>query len=50
MTTINLKVNEKELPLNDFMEKMLTNIILGYLKSAKGVPDKIKTIEIDISL
>ncbi|MFX1357804.1 MAG: hypothetical protein ACFFA8_11065 [Promethearchaeota archaeon] len=50
MTEVNLMVNDKELSLNEQMENMLTNIILGYLKSAKKVPEEIETIKIEISL
>jgi hypothetical protein len=48
MTTINLKVNEKEIPLNEQMQEMLVNLVLGYLKSAKKIPDEKKSIEIII--
>ena len=50
MSEISLKVNEKEIPLNDFMQGMLINLIMGYLKSAKSVPDEIESIKIDIQL
>ncbi|MFW9938065.1 MAG: hypothetical protein ACFFD5_10480 [Candidatus Thorarchaeota archaeon] len=50
MAEVNLKVNEKEIPLNPLMKNMLTDIILGYLKSAKKVPEEIETIKIEISL
>jgi hypothetical protein len=50
MSTIELEINEKEVPLNDLMEDMLKNLIQGYLKSAKGIPDEIKTINIKIEL
>jgi len=50
MTEVNLMVNDKELPLNEVMKSMLTNIILGYLKSAKKVPEEIKSISIEIKL
>ena len=50
MPEVNLKVNEKEIPLKDFMEGMLTNIILGFLQSTKGVPEEIKDIKISITL
>lgn len=36
---INLKINNKKISLNDLMESMLKNLILGYLKSVKGVPE-----------
>ena len=45
-----LEVNERKIPLKDFMQEMLTNIIQGFLQSTKGVPEKIKNIKIDISL
>ena len=48
MSSVNLKINEKEIPLNELMENMLTNIILGYLKSAKKTPEEIKHIKIEI--
>ena len=50
MENINLKINEKEIPLNELMKEMLTNLVLGYLKSAKKIPEEIKTIKIEINL
>jgi len=50
MDSVNLKINEKDIPLNELMETMLTNIILGYLKSAKKIPEEIKQIKIEIEL
>ena len=50
MTEVVLKVNEKDVPLNDFMEQMLTNLLLGYLKTAKEIPEDINSIRIEINL
>jgi len=50
MSDVKLNVNEKEIPLKEFMGNLLTNIILGYLKSAKGIPEEIKKIKISITL
>ena len=50
MTEVKLIINDKEIPLNDLMREMLTNLILGYLKSAKKVPEDKKTIKIEIEL
>lgn len=50
MTDIKLDVNEKEIPLNDLMKDMLSNIIQGYLKSVKKMPDNIKSIKVNIQL
>lgn len=45
-----LTVNERKIPLKDFMQEMLTNIIQGFLSSTKGVPENIETIKIEITL
>ncbi|MBD3343384.1 MAG: hypothetical protein GF353_30080 [Candidatus Lokiarchaeota archaeon] len=50
MTEVNLQVNDKEIPLNDLMEEMLINILMGYIKSAKGIPKEITNIKIDINV
>ena len=50
MSKILLEVNEREIPLNPLMENMLKNIILGYLKSAKKIPEEIKTIKVEIDV
>ncbi|MHA1150159.1 MAG: hypothetical protein ACTSR8_18160 [Promethearchaeota archaeon] len=48
--TIELKVNGTEIPLNDLMEDMLSNLIKAYLKSAKGIPESVEAIEIKLNL
>lgn len=45
-----LSVNEKKIPLKDFMQEMLANIVQGFLKSTKGVPQNIENIKIEITL
>jgi hypothetical protein len=50
MTEVKLLVNDKEIPLNDMMREMLINLISGYLKSSKGIPENKKTIKIEIKL
>lgn len=50
MPEVKLKVNEREIPLKDFMEGMLTNILLGFLNSTKGVPENIENINIEIKI
>ncbi|MFX1601371.1 MAG: hypothetical protein ACFFB6_12300 [Promethearchaeota archaeon] len=50
MLKVILSVNEKKIPLKDFMQEMLTNIIKGYLKTTKGVPENIENIKIEISV
>jgi hypothetical protein len=48
MADVDLTVNDKDIPLNDIMESMLINIIRGYLKSIKGIPEEIEEININI--
>ena len=50
MSNVNIKVNDKKVPLNDFMEEMLKNLLVGYLKAAKGIPEDIKSINVEIEL
>ena len=50
MPVVHLTVNEKKIPLKDFMQEMLTNIIIGYLNSTKGIPEKLEKIKIEINL
>jgi hypothetical protein len=45
-----LTVNEKKIPLKDFMQEMLSNIIQGFLKETKGVPENIENIKVEIEL
>jgi len=50
MIDVKLEVNDKDIPLNDLMKDMLSNILQGYLKTAKKLPDNIKSIKVDIQL
>ncbi len=50
MTDVKLKVNDKLIPLNEMMREMLENLIMGYLKTAKGTPDEIRSINVEIQL
>ena len=50
MPNVNIKVNDEKVPLNDFMEEMLKNLLVGYLKAAKGIPEDIKSIIVEIEL
>jgi len=50
MPDVTLKVNDEKVPLNDFMEEMLKNLLLGYLKAAKGIPEEKRSISVEIKL
>ena len=46
--SLKLKVDGKEIPLNDFVERMLDGTISGAVGSLKGIKDDWKKIEIEI--
>ncbi len=46
--TIVLKLNEKEIPINYFVQQIFINVIDGMVESLDKIPDDIKTIEIKI--
>lgn len=45
-----LRVNEKKIPLKNFVEDILIYPLMGFIKALKGVPEKIENIEIKIKL
>lgn len=47
--SIKLKVNGKEIVINEFVEKILTGTIVGAVSSLHGIKEDWKKIEIDIS-
>ncbi len=46
---LKLKVDGKDIPLNEFVEKMLGGAVVGAVTSLKGIKEEWKKIEIDIS-
>lgn len=44
-----LKVDGKEIPLNEFVEKVFSGIIAGALTSLKGIKEDWEKIEIELS-
>jgi hypothetical protein len=46
--SLKLKVDEKEIPLNDFVEKILIGTLTGAVTSLKGIKQEWKKIEIEI--
>jgi hypothetical protein len=44
-----LKVDGKEIPLNEFVEKILSGTIVGAVTSLQGIKEDWKKIEIEIS-
>ena len=46
--SLKLKVDGKEIPLNDFVEKILNGTINGAVTSLRGIREDWKKIEIEI--
>ena len=46
--SLTLKVDGKEIPLNEFVEKILGGTITGALTSLRGIKEDWKKIEIEI--
>jgi hypothetical protein len=47
--SMKLLVDGKEIPLNEFVEKMLSGSIVGAVTSLRGIKEDWKKIEIEIS-
>jgi len=45
---LKLKVDGKEIPLNDFVETIMRGTIVGAVSSLRGIREDWKKIEIDI--
>lgn len=46
---LNLKVDSYEIPLNEFVEKILNGTIVGAVTSLKGIREDWKSIQIQIT-
>ena len=44
-----LKVDGKEVPLNEFVEKILQGVIVGGVTSLRGIKEEWKRIDIEIT-
>lgn len=44
-----LLVDGKEIPLNDFVERIFTGMVVGGVNALKGIKEDWKKIEIDVS-
>jgi hypothetical protein len=47
--SLKLKVDGKEVPLNEFVEKILRGTIVGAVSALRGIKDDWKKIEIELS-
>jgi hypothetical protein len=46
---LKLKVNGKDVPLNEFVERFIEGVVVGGVSSLKGIRDNWEKIEIEIS-
>lgn len=46
--SLKLKVDEKDIPLNEFVEKIMSGTITGAVTSLRGIKEDWKKIEIEI--
>ena len=46
---LKLKVNGKDVPLNEFVERFIEGVVVGGVSSWKGIRDNWEKIEIEIS-
>jgi hypothetical protein len=44
-----LLIDDKEIPLNDFVAKILSGMVIGAVTSLRGIREDWKKIEIEIS-
>jgi hypothetical protein len=44
-----LKVDGTEIPLNDFVEKILTGMVVGSVNALKGIKEDWTKIEVEVS-
>jgi hypothetical protein len=47
--SMKLRVDSEEIPLNEFVEKIITGSVIGAVTSLKGIKEDWKKIEIEIS-
>ena len=47
--SMKLKVDGKEIPMNEFVEKIISGSVIGAVTSLKGIKEDWKKIEIEIS-
>ncbi len=47
--TLKLRVDDKDIPLNEFVEKILNGMMVGAVTSLRGIRDDRKKIEVEIT-
>ncbi len=47
--TLKLRVDDKDIPLNEFVEKILNGMVVGAITSLRGIREDWKKIEVEIT-
>ncbi len=47
--TLKLRVDDKDIPLNEFVEKILNGMMVGAVTSLRGIREDWKKIEVEIT-
>jgi len=45
---VKLRVNDTDIPLNEFVRTLIKNVILGIVRSLKGVPEDVRSVSLSI--
>jgi len=49
MENVKLEINDKEIPLNEIMSNVISNIVDGFLDALKNLPEVRKKINLEIT-
>ncbi len=47
--TLKLRIDDKDIPLNEFVEKILNGMMVGAVTSLRGIKEDWKKIEVEIT-
>ncbi|MFX1396658.1 MAG: hypothetical protein ACFFAS_06390 [Promethearchaeota archaeon] len=47
---VSLKINDEEIPLNEFAKDIIANVNKGVIDTLKKIPEKVQSIKINIDL
>ncbi len=50
MADVKILINDKEIPINQFIKDVVVNVNIGLVESLKKIPEQKKSIKIEIKL
>ena len=48
MSNAKLEVNDKDVPMNEFIETILINLCKAFIDSLKDIPEDLKSMKVEI--